>query len=130
MKSLYAVEYKDRKLYDMFLLPSIEGVVKESTLTTGDDSGYPIPLNGLDLSLIGREGETFQFPNANFRVNAGERVKIYATNLANKRKITFRGVEGLQVLNETGDEVLFQYKHGRNLEFRDLQEEVRLVRNR
>jgi len=107
MERLY---YQKGKLERIFEVPFVEGIVKESQLVNGAIQKGLVPQNGLKISLDNGE-DTFIFLDAKFRVDSGERVRIYATNMIAK---------GLQVLNPKGDKVLFQYREGPNLEYKEI----------
>lgn len=114
MKRLYSiVSYEGMAVRSANLIPSIEGVVKEAELTTGRrEVNFIVPLNGLDIKLECRK-DTYVFPNAKFRVNSREKVRIYAKNLENESRMGFKTVQGLQILTEN-DLISFQYKDCEN----------------
>jgi hypothetical protein len=109
MKKLYSItSYEGMAVRFAKPLQRVEGIVREAELTTGRNQGtYKIPLNGLDIKIACKD-EIYVFPNANFRVNSGERVRIYAKDLGSK--MNFKPVQGLQILDPENGTVIFQYK--------------------
>lgn len=115
MDKLYTVDYETGRRVPVSY---IEGIVEDSILTSGEHESYAFNKNGLALKLIGRK-DYLLLHEAQFRVDVGEKVRIYSTNLANGLEMQMRAMEGLQILNAGGTEIKFQYKEGPNREFLD-----------